>query len=180
MRSLLRVPLASVAALLLVAIGATVTRQLAGGAVSLALAVPVVVWLGLETPVIEGAIGSALVGALLDASAGGPSGLLTFLSVMVFVGVRAGAGPFDARSPLGFGLLSGAATLGMGFGAVAPPALRDPFHGRSGLEPARARAGRVGAHRAGRARHPLGARSRARPRPPRPARGAPVREPPWR
>ena len=118
MRSVLRVPLASVAALLLIALGATITRQLSGGAISLALAVPVVVWLGLETPVIEGAIGSALVGALLDASAGGPSGLLTFLSVMVFVGVRAGAGPFDARSPLGFGLLSGAATLGMGFGAV--------------------------------------------------------------
>jgi hypothetical protein len=114
----MRVPLAAVAALLLVALGATATRQLTGGAVSLALAVPVVVWLALETPAIEGAFGAALIGALLDASAGGPSGLLTFLSVMVFVGVRAGAGPFDARTPLGFGLLSGVATLAMGVGAV--------------------------------------------------------------
>jgi hypothetical protein len=118
MRGLLRVPMAAVAALLLVAVGASATRQLAGGAFSVALAVPVVVWLGLETTVIEGAIGAAVVGVLLDASAGGPAGLLTFLSVLVFVGVRAGAGAFDARTPLGFGVLSGVATLGMGLGAL--------------------------------------------------------------
>jgi hypothetical protein len=88
----------------------------------------VIVWLGLETPVIEGAIGAALVGVVLDGAAGGPGGLLTFLAVLAFVGVRAGAGPFDARSMPGFALLSGAATLGMGLGAllltryVAPPA----------------------------------------------------------
>ena len=118
MRALLRVPLALVAALLLLALSAAVTRQLTGGAVSLALAVPVIVWLGVETPAIEGVIGAALVGVLLDAAAGGPGGLLTFLSVMIFVGVRAGAGPFDAQSRLGFALLSGAATFLMGFGAI--------------------------------------------------------------
>jgi hypothetical protein len=112
------VPLALLAALVLLALGASATSQLAGGAVSLALAVPVIVWLGLETPVVEGAIGAALVGVLLDAAAGGPGGLLTFLSVMILVGVRAGAGPFDARSALGFAVLSGAATFGMGFGAI--------------------------------------------------------------
>jgi hypothetical protein len=117
MTGFLRVPLAAVAALLLVAIGASATRQLAGGAVSVALAVPVVVWMGLETTVIEGAVGAAVVGVLLDASAGGPGGLLTFLSILVFVGVRAGAGAFDARTPLGFALLSGVSTLGMGLGA---------------------------------------------------------------
>ncbi len=128
MRNVLRVPLAAAAALLLLAIGASATRQLSGGAVSIALAVPVIVWLGLETPVIEGAIGAVIVGVLLDAAAGGPGGLLTFLAVLVFVGVRAGAGPFDARSTLGFAVLSGAATLAMGFGAivllryVSPPA----------------------------------------------------------
>jgi len=118
MRTWLRVPLASVAALLLVALGASITRQLAGGAVSVALAVPVIVWLGLETPVIEGAVGAAIVGAILDVAAGGPSGLLTFLAVLAFVGVRAGAGPFDARSATGFALLSGTATFAMGLGAV--------------------------------------------------------------
>ncbi len=118
MRAWLRLPLAAVAALLLVALGASATRQLTGGAVSVALAVPVVVWLGLETTVVEGAVGAVLVGALLDAAAGGPSGLLTFLSVLILVGVRAGAGPFDARSHLGFGLLCGAATFAMGFGAI--------------------------------------------------------------
>lgn len=118
MRALLRVPLAAFAALLLVAVGAAATRQLTGGAVSVALAVPVLVWLGLEAPVIEGAIGAAVVGIVLDAAAGGPGGLLTFLSILAFVGVRAGAGPFDARTRVGFGLLSGALTLGMGFGAI--------------------------------------------------------------
>jgi len=43
MTAFLRVPLAAVAALLLVAIGASATGQLTGGAVSVALAVPVVV-----------------------------------------------------------------------------------------------------------------------------------------
>ncbi len=129
MRHWLRVPLATLAAVLLVAVGAAATRQLAGGAVSVALAIPVLVWLGMETPVIEGGIGALLVGVVLDASAGGPAGLLTFLCVLAFVGVRAGAGPFDARSALGFGLLSGAVTFGVGFGAIAllryvtPPAV---------------------------------------------------------
>jgi len=131
MREYVRVPLALLAALVLLAVGASVAGQLTGGAVSLALAVPVIVWLGVETPVTEGAIGAALVGVLLDAAAGGPGGLLTFLSVMVLVGVRAGAGPFDARSNLGFALLSGAATFGMGFGAIlltryVTPAGADP------------------------------------------------------
>lgn len=118
MRNWLRLPLAALAALVLVGVGAAATRQLAGGAVSVALAIPVIVWLGLETPVVEGAVGAFLVGVLLDGSAGGPAGLLTFLSVAGFVGVRAGAGAFDARTPLGFGLLSGAVTFGMGLGAV--------------------------------------------------------------
>jgi cell shape-determining protein MreD len=127
MRSLLRAPLAMLSALVLVALSASITRQLSGGAVSLALAVPVIVWLGIETPVVEGVIGAALVGVVLDAAAGGPGGLLTFLSVGILLGVRAGAGAFDARSRLGFALLSGVATFAMGFGAilltryVAPP-----------------------------------------------------------
>ena len=76
----MRLPLATTAALLLVAIGASATRQLTGGAVSIALAIPVIVWLGLETPVVEGVVGAVLVGILLDAAAGGPGGLLTFLN----------------------------------------------------------------------------------------------------
>ncbi len=118
MRRWLRVPVAVLASVVLVAIGASATRQLAGGAVSVALAVPVIVWLGVETTVVEGAVGAFLVGMMLDAAAGGPGGLLTFLSVMALLGARLGAGPFDARSDLGFGLLSGAATLGLGLGAL--------------------------------------------------------------
>jgi len=137
MKPLLRVPLALLAALLLLAMSASVTSQLSGGAVSLALAVPVIVWLGLETPVVEGVIGAALVGVVLDAAAGGPGGLLTFLSVILLLGVRAGAGPFDARSRLGFALLCGAATFLMGFGAIlltryVTPASADPSWGLLG------------------------------------------------
>ena len=86
----MRVPLASLAALLLVAIGASVTRQLTGGAVSIALAVPVIVWLGLETPVVEGAIGAVIVGVLLDAAAGGPGGLLAGLPALCGNGLLSG------------------------------------------------------------------------------------------
>ena len=118
MRQWLRVPAAVLAAIVLVALGAALTYQLAGGAVSVALAVPVVVWLGLETTALEGAVGAALVGVVLDAAAGGPAGLLTSLSVVGLLGARAGAGPFDARTDLGFGLLSGAVCLGMGLLAL--------------------------------------------------------------
>jgi hypothetical protein len=77
------------------------------------------------------------VGLLLDASAGGPGGLLTSLSVIVLLGVRAGAGPFDARSRLGFALLCGVATFLMGFGAIlitryVTPAIADPSWGLLG------------------------------------------------
>jgi len=68
--------------------------------------------------VMEGAIGAAVVGILLDGAAGGPWGLVTFLSVVVFLGVRVAASPFDARSTLGFTILSALATFAMGFGAV--------------------------------------------------------------
>ena len=179
MNASLRVPLASVAALLLVAIGASATRQLSGGAVSIALAVPVVVWLGLETTVIEGAVGAVVVGVLLDASAGGPGGLLAFLSVLVFVGVRAGAGTFDARTPLGFGLLSGVATLGMGLGALLLLRYVSPEATAPGFEPPRPRDGRGAAHRARRAGREVGARPRALPGSPGAARVAPVSGRPW-
>ncbi len=171
MRRYVRIPLALLAALVLLALGASATSQLAGGAVSVALAVPVIVWLGVETPVVEGAIGAALVGVLLDAAAGGPGGLLTFLSVMIVVGVRAGAGPFDARSDLGFALLSGAATFTMGFGAILLTRYVTQEGSRAGLVLAGARARRVAPHRPGRARSPLGARPHRGPGPPRPAGG---------
>ena len=118
MRSALRTSLALAAALVLVALGASLCHFLGGGAVSLALPVPVVVWLGLEAGLVDGAFAAAAVGLVLDSAAGGPGGLLTFLSVALFLGSRAAAGAFDARSSLGFALLSGAATFALGVGAL--------------------------------------------------------------
>jgi len=113
--------------LVLVALGASLSHLVAGGAFSLALAVPVVVWLGMDAGLVEGAVAAAAVGVVTDAAAGGPMGLLTFLSVMAFLGTRAASSAIDARGVLAFAVLSGAATLLMGIGAllltryVSPP-----------------------------------------------------------
>ena len=118
MRTSLRTLTLVLAALGLVALGASISRQVAGGAFSLALALPVVVWLGLDAAVVEGAVAAAAVGVVLDAAAGGPAGLCVFLSVMLFLASRAAAGTFDAESLLGFALLSGVGTLLFGLAAI--------------------------------------------------------------
>jgi len=113
-----RTLLALAATLVVLALGASLTHLAGGGAFSLALALPVVVWLGLGAGLVEGAVAAALVGVLLDAAAGGPAGLQVFLSVMLFLSSRAAAGAFDGRSTLGFALLSAVGTLCYGLGAI--------------------------------------------------------------
>lgn len=117
MRTALRTILAVAAALVLVGLGAALSHLL-GGSLSLPLALPVLVWLGLEAGVVEGAVAAAAVGALFDAALGGPVGLHVFLSVMLFLASRAASGAFDARAGPGFGLLSGAGMLAFGLGAL--------------------------------------------------------------
>jgi hypothetical protein len=128
MRTAWRTFAAVATAILLVALGAAITHQVGGGAFSLSLAIPVVVWLAVEAGIVEGAVAAAAVGVILDAAAGGPAGLLTFLSVALFLVARAGAAALGARGVLGMTLLSALGGFLVGFLAllllryVSPPA----------------------------------------------------------
>jgi hypothetical protein len=106
-------------ALVLVAAGASLSHHLGGGAFSLSLYVPLIVWMGLEAGLVEGAAAAVAVGVVADAAAGGPMGLLAFLSVACFLGVRAAAATAGTRGPVGFAALASAATLLLGLGAIA-------------------------------------------------------------
>ena len=118
MKAALRTLTLVIVALALVALGASVSHHIGGGSFSLALVLPVVVWLGLDAGVVEGAVAAAAIGVVIDAAAGGPAGLCVFLSVMLFLASRAAAGTFDAESLLGFSVLTGAGTLLFGLGAI--------------------------------------------------------------
>src|SRR5512136_340950 len=113
--------------MVLVAVQSSLLHFVGGGAFSLALALPCVVYLGLHAPTAEGALGAAAVGCVLDAWAGGPPGLLAFLAVLLFLGSRLAGAALDVRGPGHFALLCGAGTFGVGLGAlvltryVSPP-----------------------------------------------------------
>jgi hypothetical protein len=106
-------------ALLLLALQAALQRHLGGGVATACLLAPMVVHLAHSAGNVEGALGAALLGALLDVSAGTPAGLFTGLAVAAFLGVRLVGAAVDLRGPLGFAALSGAAALTLSAGAVA-------------------------------------------------------------
>ncbi len=112
MKALLQILLA----LLLLAAEAALLR-LVGGAVTLALPLAVVVHLALRAENVEGILVAAAVGYLVDVAAGGPTGLLTFLSVLLFLGARFAGATVDVRGWRGFALLVGAGTFAVGLGA---------------------------------------------------------------
>jgi rod shape-determining protein MreD len=77
-----------------------------------------VVHLGLHAGNVEGSVGAAGVGYVLDLLAGGPKGLMTFLAVLLFVLVRGVAAAVDVRGRAAFALLSGAGALALSLGAM--------------------------------------------------------------
>jgi hypothetical protein len=113
-------------ALVLVSLQAVLLHHLGGGAVSVALALPIVVYLGLHAGNVEGAVGAAGVGYVLDLMSGGPKGLMTSLAVALFLFSRLAGGALSIQGSLGFALLSGAGTFLYGVlallvtGAVSP------------------------------------------------------------
>ena len=106
-------------ALLLATVRAALTRHLGGGAVTVCLLAPALVHLALGAGNVDGAVGAAGVGYVLDLTAGTPRGLLTSLAVAVFLVVRLVGAGVDVRGRLGFALLSGGAALGLSVGALA-------------------------------------------------------------
>jgi len=133
MRTAWRTLAALATAVVLVAAGASLSHQLGGGVVSLSLAVPVVVWLAVEAGVLEGAVAAAGVGVILDAAAGGPGGLLTFLCLVLFLVARSAAAALRVRGALGLTVLSALGGLLVGFLAllllryVSPPEAMPPW-----------------------------------------------------
>jgi rod shape-determining protein MreD len=105
-------------ALVLAALQAALLRWVGGGAFSLFLLAACVVYLGLHAGNVDGAVGSAGIGYLLDLLTGSPKGLMTFLAVLVFVLVRAVSASMDVRGKGAFGLLSGAGALFFSIGAM--------------------------------------------------------------
>jgi len=105
-------------ALVLAALQASFLRYVGGGAFSVALLVPVVVYLGFHAPVVEGALGAALAGWVLDVMAAGPAGLLTFLCMVLFLGSRLAGASLDIHGKGGFAAASGVGTFCVGVGAL--------------------------------------------------------------
>ncbi len=123
----MRPVLAFAAALVITSLQTAALRYVGGGAFSVALALPIVVYLGLQAGNVDGAVGAVAVGYVMDLMAGGPKGLMTFLAVALFLCSRLAGAALSVQGKLGFALLSGAGTFLYGVGAfvltrmVTPP-----------------------------------------------------------
>jgi cell shape-determining protein MreD len=112
-------PLAHVVfALLLAGLQAALLRWVGGGAFSISLLAACVVYLGLHGGNVDGSVGAAGVGYVLDLVTGSPKGLMTFLSVLLFVLVRAVSASVDVRSRAAFAALSGMGALVLSLGSM--------------------------------------------------------------
>jgi hypothetical protein len=112
-------PLAHAAfALVLGALQAALLTHVGGGAFTISLLGVCVVYLGLHGTSVEGAVSAAGVGYVLDLLCGTPKGLMTFLSVLLFVVVRATCSTVEVRGRAGFAVLAGAGTFFLSLGAL--------------------------------------------------------------
>jgi hypothetical protein len=105
-------------ALALASVQAAVLRYAGGGALSLALALPVVVYLGLFAGNVDGVVGAAAVGYVVDLMAAGPKGLMTFLAVALFLFSRLVGAAVAVQGRTGFAVLTGVGTFLYGFVAL--------------------------------------------------------------
>jgi rod shape-determining protein MreD len=112
--------------LALASVQAAILRFAGGGGLSLALALPVVVYLGLFAGNVDGAVGAAGVGYVIDLMSGGPKGLMTFLAVALFLFSRLIGAALAVQGRIGFAVLTGIGTFLYGavallfLGAVSP------------------------------------------------------------
>lgn len=112
-------PLAHVLfALAVAAVQAALSRWLGGGAYPVALLAACVVYLGLHGGNVDGSVGAAGIGYVMDLMAGTPKGLMTFLAVLLFVATRAVSAAVDVRGRGPFALLSGVGAIFVSVGAL--------------------------------------------------------------
>ncbi len=105
-------------ALVLTSVQAALLRYLGGGAASLALALPVVVYLGLHGGNVDGAVGAVGVGYVVDLMTAGPKGLMTFLAVVLFLFSRLAGAALSVQGKIGFAVLSAVGTFLYGLAAL--------------------------------------------------------------
>lgn len=120
-------------ALVLAALQAALLRWIGGGAFSIFLLAACVAYLGLRAGNVDGSVGAAGIGYLLDLLTGSPKGLMTFLAVLVFVLVRAVSASVDVRGRAAYGLLSGAAALVFSIAAMILTRYTSPAEVAPGL-----------------------------------------------
>ncbi len=112
-------PLAHVVfALAVAAVQAALLRWFGGGAFPVALLAACVVHLGLHGGNVDGSVGAAGIGYVMDLMAGTPKGLMTFLAVLLFVATRAVSAAVDVRGRAPFALLSGLGAIFVSAGAL--------------------------------------------------------------
>jgi hypothetical protein len=127
-------PLAHVVfALLLAALQAAFLRWFGGGVLSVTILAACVVYVGLHAGNVDGSVGAAGIGYVLDLVSGTPKGLMTFLAVLVFVVVRGVSAAVDVRGRAGFAALSALASLVMALGAMLLTSYTVPPEAAPGL-----------------------------------------------
>lgn len=93
-------------ALLLLTIESVVVKYLGFAVTRIDVTVAMVAFLALRASVTEGAFTSFCIGYLLDLMSGRPTGLYTFLAVLVFLLGRVGNTLLDIRSVRAFGVFA--------------------------------------------------------------------------
>jgi hypothetical protein len=105
-------------ALLLLTVESVVVRNMGLSVSRIDVTVAMVAFLALRAGTLEGAFASFGVGYLLDLMSGRPTGLYTFLAVLVFLVGRLTAQLVSVRSGVAFALFAMAADTGHGLLAV--------------------------------------------------------------
>ncbi|HET7754697.1 MAG TPA: hypothetical protein VFK85_12380 [Anaeromyxobacteraceae bacterium] len=127
-------------ALALSALQAALLRWLGGGAIPVMIVLPMVLWLGLHANTVEGAVSATAIGYVLDLANGGPKGLMTFLSVALFLFARGAGAAVDIPGRVGFAVLTLVGTFLAGCAALGLIDLVTPQVAAPGWE----LAGRIG------------------------------------
>jgi hypothetical protein len=113
-------------ALLLSALQAALLRWAGGGAFTLLLPVACVVYLAINAGNVEGSVGAAGIGWVMDLTTGTTKGLMTFLAVAAFLVVRTVNASVDVRGRAGFAALTALTTFLVSFGALTLALVASP------------------------------------------------------
>jgi rod shape-determining protein MreD len=98
-------------ALVLLSVESVLVHRLGLALTRIDVTVALIAFLALRASTLEGAFSAFALGYMLDLMSGRPTGLYTFLAVLIFLVVRLGGSLVDVRSGLAFALLAAAADL---------------------------------------------------------------------